>query len=823
MYKAALEYFVQTILWPFRFWIKVKLVFAEGSEKFSDRSPILYVLPTQSKTDLFVLRWQCKLAGLPVPSFTANSVRKNKSGYLYLSKLGLFLRRRGKSAPAPLYDLLKIAQENEKFEVQIVPVTIIWGRNPGKQENSLWKLLFSDDENAGYIRKFLIMIFQGRSVFMHVGAAISLKEQAKSGLNVDQVAKKMRRVLRVHFYRQRVATLGPSIYDRSFVANIISQSRPIQDYIQQEESKKSGSRKKLEEKARQYVMEIAAEPRASIIKGFEILLRYVWSRIFDGVDIHNSECIRDLHATHEVVYLTCHRSHIDYLLLGYVLYELGVTAPHTAAGINLNFWPIGRLIRACGAFFIRRSFRGNRLYSLVFNEYMHFLLTKGYAINFFPEGGRSRTGRTLPAKTGMISMIVHSYIRDTDKPIALIPVYVGYDNVVEIGSYLKELRGKAKKKESFQQLLGAIKIFRKKYGKAYVNFGPPLQLGPYLRDELGLWDGKKFSYLNKPEWFGQSVSQISTEVMSRINGAVVVSPIALSAMAILSTPQKAVAESDFRRFFGTSMRLLNIVKNYYPSIKFSNENEHELADLALSDSALKKFKYPGDDVLYLSDLDAVMFNYYKNNIVHIFVGISIIANQFNHNDRLPREKVVQSAVHLFPFIDREYYVGLNSEIFRKMIEEILDGFLFEGLLNVDADNNLIRPHVTTEEFTTLRHFGNAIGGVFERYGIGIALLHQNIGHSIDFTGFEESCAKLSERISLLNGQLDLNSFDKVHFRGFVESIKKLGYVREDESGKIQSCSTLDDLFNSLSSFLSQDIISSVKRSQILGDKINAEN
>ena len=101
---------------------------------------------------------------------------------------------------------------------------------------------------------------------------------------------------------------------------------------------------------------------------------------------------------HEIVYVPCHRSHMDYLLLSYVIYHQGMVPPHIAAGINLNFWPAGPIFRHGGAFFIRRTFKGNPLYSTVFREYLNLLFAKGYSVEFFTEGGRSRTGRLLPPR-----------------------------------------------------------------------------------------------------------------------------------------------------------------------------------------------------------------------------------------------------------------------------------------------------------------------------------------------------------------------------------------------------------------------------------------
>jgi 1-acyl-sn-glycerol-3-phosphate acyltransferase len=119
------------------------------------------------------------------------------------------------------------------------------------------------------------------------------------------------------------------------------------------------------------------------------ILGFTWNRLYQGINVHNAERVRQLaHDGHEIVYVPCHRSHMDYLLLSYVLYHQGLVPPHIAAGINLNFWPAGPIFRRLGAFFIRRTFKGNKLYSTVFREYLGELFNRGYSVEYFVEGGR---------------------------------------------------------------------------------------------------------------------------------------------------------------------------------------------------------------------------------------------------------------------------------------------------------------------------------------------------------------------------------------------------------------------------------------------------
>ena len=151
----------------------------------------------------------------------------------------------------------------------------------------------------------------------------------------------------------------------------------------------------------------------------------------------------------EIVYLPCHRSHIDYLLLSYLIYRNGLTPPHIAAGDNLDMPLVGGLLRRGGAFFLRRSFKGEPLYAAVFHEYLHLMLARGFPIEYFIEGGRSRTGRTLAPKAGILGMTIASFVRSHSRPLVFVPVYVGYERIIEGDTYVRELAGRRLEEPEF--------------------------------------------------------------------------------------------------------------------------------------------------------------------------------------------------------------------------------------------------------------------------------------------------------------------------------------------------------------------------------------
>ncbi len=211
------------------------------------------------------------------------------------------------------------------------------------------------------------------------------------------------------------------------------------------------------------------------------MLTRIWNRIYDGVQFTHVETLERAAETHEIVYVPCHRIHMDYLLLSYAIFRHGYAMPHIAAGINLNLPLVGRFLRKGGAFFIRRSLRGNALYTVVFMSYLAAIMARGHSLEYFIEGGRSRTGRLLQPKTGMLAMTVRSFLRDPARPVMFLPVYFGYERIFEGSTYIGELSGLPKQKESIFGLLRVLPRLKERFGKVHVNLGEPIELGAAAR------------------------------------------------------------------------------------------------------------------------------------------------------------------------------------------------------------------------------------------------------------------------------------------------------------------------------------------------------
>jgi glycerol-3-phosphate O-acyltransferase len=324
----------------------------------------------------------------------------------------------------------------------IVPVSIFWGHQPDR-EKSVFKLLLSENWSAtSRVKKFFAMLFHRNHMLVQFGKPVRLDQLINTEAERERQARKLMRLVRVHFNRERQAIIGPDLSHRRTLINTILHAPAVRAAIEREVRTSETSLHRVEKKALGYAREIVSDVSYRVIRFFDVLLTWLWNNLYDGIAVNGVDRLKDLAQSHEIVYTPCHRSHIDYLLLSFVLYHNGLTPPHIAAGRNLNLPIIGGLLRRAGAFYMRRSFKGDSLYKEIFDEYLHQMFTKGYSVEYFIEGGRSRTGRTLPPRTGMLSMTLRSFQKDATKPIAFLPVYFGYERVLESSTYSAELSGK---------------------------------------------------------------------------------------------------------------------------------------------------------------------------------------------------------------------------------------------------------------------------------------------------------------------------------------------------------------------------------------------
>jgi glycerol-3-phosphate O-acyltransferase len=778
-------------------WVKTTIKPDEIAASIAARGrPICYVLENESRTDFAVLDNACAALGTPAPE-----------QWFALVRQGAFLgARRRRHAPRRLVQLAELASRERSFDVDLIPVAIYLGRAPEK-EQSLWRLVFTEDwVLLGRFRKLLNVLFNGRNAVVYFGEPIALRE-ALADLPPQRGVRRAMRALRAGFRAQRASTIGPDLSHRRTMVAHIMRTQAVRHAVRAEMNVRAARARELRGRAharqlkrarrravlltaRKDAMEIAANYSQTFITIMASVLSRLWTRLYDGVDFEHVENLHDIGDGAEIIYVPCHRSHMDYLLLSYVIYRKGFAVPHVAAGVNLNLPVVGHFLRKGGAFFLRRSFKGDALYGAVFSKYLGFMMARGHPLEYFIEGGRSRTGRMLAPRTGMLSMTVRSYLREPKRPVVFMPVYFGYERIVEGRTYIGELSGAPKQKESVLGLIRSLSVLRSKFGTVHVNLGAPIVLdevlaryNPGWRDTPGTVGREEGG--SPPGWIAEAIHELAARITSGINAAAAVTPINLVAMALLATARQALGEADLVRQVELYRDLLGAAP-YSPLVTVTAQNGTEMMRYAESMGMLERQPHPLGDILRMTAERAILATYYRNNVLHLFAIPSLLACCFLSNARMRSVDLKRMVWRVYPYIKAELAMRWSEEEIGGVVDRLLEAMARLNLLDGNEDlSEWRRPPPTSVEALQLSLLAEATIQTIERYYLVVALLLQAGSGTIGQEALEERCHLTAQRMSVLYGLNSPEFFDKALFRHFIELLRRRNVIAAGEDGTIK--------------------------------------
>jgi glycerol-3-phosphate O-acyltransferase len=665
-------------------------------------------------------------------------------------------------------------------------VAIFWGRAPHK-EVSWWRLLFSEDWLlVGRFRKFMSVIFNGRNTLVYFGEPVRLRDVAQEGLSEPRSVRRILRALRAVLRAQRASSIGPDLSHRRTLVMQILKTQSVRQAVRNEMQARQLLRRPALLLARKYAVEIAANYSQAAVSFMAGLLGRIWNSLYDGVELEHIENLSGVADGAEIIYVPCHRSHMDYLLLSYIIYRKGFAVPHVAAGENLNMPLIGRFMRKCGAFFLRRSFKGDALYPVVFAKYLGFMMARGHPLEYFIEGGRSRTGRLLSPRTGMLSMTVRSYLRDPKRPVMFMPVYFGYERIVEGRTYIGELSGQPKQKESiFVLLKSTVSVLRSKFGKVHVNLGQPIALDDLLHKHNPDWR-LNLGETGEPRsgWIAEAISDLAFRINVEINAAAAVTPINLVAMAILATPRQALPELDLVRQLELYQRLLRDAP-YSPLVTITSDSGQQMVAYAEAFGLLERQRHPLGDIMRMSAENAVLSTYYRNNILHLFAMPSLLACAFVSNATMRTADIQRLVWRVYPYIAAELFLRWEESEVGAVAESLLETFVHLNLLQSNEDRSIWqRPPPTSLEAIRLSVLAQATIQTLERYYLAIALLLQAGSGAITPEALEERCHLMAQRMTVLYGLNSPEFVDKSLFRNFIELLRRRNVIQISDDQRL---------------------------------------
>jgi len=780
--------------------------------RLNQRLPVIYVMPYRSYSDLLVLDRECQRAGLPRPLKAPAALAEERESHIFLSREQVWFGRPDPRNESPAFARLVSAVEQQRVEdVQLVKVSVFWGLSPDA-ESSPFKLLFAYNwALGGWLRKFLAILVHGRKIRIQFSGPMSVREVCDQQLGHERHARRIKRLLRVHFRQQRAAVVGPDLSHRPTLLRSLLKAPLVRRAIEQEATEKDIPIAKAERQAARYFNEIASDFTYSIIRFLEVVLAWFWNKLYDGVQVNHIDRLQKIARGNEIIYVPCHRSHIDYLLLSFVLFRNNLTPPHIAAGINLDMPVVGSILRRGGAFFMRRSFRGNQLYTAVFNEYLHALFSRGFPVEYFIEGGRSRTGRTLNPKTGMLAITLRSYLRSSRRPIVFVPVYIGYERVLEGRTYLGELRGQAKKKESFFDLFRVLSALKLPFGEVAVNFGEPLALSEFLDSEQPGWRSAEHGEEFRPDWLNQTTNRLALRLARSINASANVNPVNLVALVMLSTRKLALDQPTLIAAMQRIAALLRRVP-YSSSMTLPQADGAELLAHVEAMQLIGRQSDALGEILYLDEPQAVLMTYYRNNALHLIALPALITSLFLNNARLSRGQITRLVSAIYPYLQAELFLHWEDEELPEVIEQWLDGLIAEGLLHEQEDSQISRPDPSSAEFVQLSLLARNMLPTLERFYMVAALLLSHPPCSLDAGELEQLCSVMAQRLSILHGLNAPEFFDKAMFRQFIQRLGELQVIGTDADGKLHYLPELEDIAeNTAKRVLSAEIRLSIRQ------------
>ncbi|MEX0946225.1 MAG: 1-acyl-sn-glycerol-3-phosphate acyltransferase [Acidimicrobiia bacterium] len=412
-------------------------------------------------------------------------------------------------------------------------------------------------------------------------------------------------------------------------------------------------------RARHYLKEIAAQHSPFLIDLIANAIHWLYRQGYGGL-IYDRERVAEIAAVGQEVplaFLPSHRSNLDRLALQYLKWENDLPPNHTAGGINMNFFPIGPLVRRTGVFFIRRSFKDNDLYKFVLRTYLDYLVENRFPLEWYMEGGRSRSGKLLPPKLGLLSYAVESWQRGKAEDLMLVPVSIVYDQIQDLSSYASEARGSGKEKESLAWVLGAIRSLRRRYGNIHIRFGEPISVAKALA-------GTELSEDSI------DLAKVGFEVMYRISQVTPITPAAVVSIALLSAGGKAQTTAEL----ATTCAALD---RFIEEQELPTTEPLRLEDAAEVGRVLGLLAEHGNvsthqgvnEVFYLQGDQALRASYYRNVVVHHFVprGIAELAVAAS---RKP-ETFWETVTELRDLLKFEFFFP-DKDAFREMVRHDLD-------------------------------------------------------------------------------------------------------------------------------------------------------
>jgi len=558
-------------------------------------------------------------------------VREGGSAFLFLrtDKIRTRVHRRrravreGRTELDYLREVVDTGFAND-VPISLVPLALFW-RKGARPQRPFLNLFYGANERPTDLGKMAAFLWNYHNLAVRVGTPIDLRafidQNRASGR--ERVVKQVRRSLLIFLRREEKPVVGAALPSFARVQEAVLDDGEVQRVVDEVAREKRRPSARVEARAQKNLAEIAASPSPTMLAVLASLVEWIFKRIFARIELHDLEPVVEAAKLHPLVLVPSHRSHFDYLILSWLFYRNHLVPPQVAAGINLAFFPLGAIFRRAGAFFLRRSFDGDPLYTAVFRSYVQHLIKDGVTQEFFIEGTRSRTGKTLRPRLGMLRMVLEAYARGARRDLYLVPVGFTYERLVEESSVAAERGGAKKQRETLFALFGASRVLRLRYGSVTVRFGAPISLAKRLGGEFP----KRLGPGRIPDLRGTS-GELGVELCRAINDLVTAGRSTLAATALLGQTADALREDELRERVvevASLLELLGVPRDTALSRCLETGRPEAVVELLEQAGRVLRVASPRGDLLQVAEGMRPALDLYRAAVGHALAWPGVLA------------------------------------------------------------------------------------------------------------------------------------------------------------------------------------------------------
>jgi glycerol-3-phosphate O-acyltransferase len=632
-------------------------------------------------------------------------VRAGRSLFLFLrtQRLRTFLRRRKSGKRADELDLIGEvvrsvrdgASEGADREVFVVPLAIFWRKGP-RSQNRFLNVDYGSLTRPSDFAKVARFLSTYRSLTVKVGAEIDVCLFARVTPDEDweRIARKIRRAILIHLYREERGVEGPALKPRWRVLREILADPGVRSAMAVRASANRGSPEKAEREVEKLFREISANMGSTWLALGAWIVGGLSKRLFASVEVHRLAEIAEDAKRHPIVLVPSHRSYFDFLILSWLFYQNYLVPPHIAARDNMAFGPFGFLFRQVGAFYLRKSF-DDPLYKEVFRAYVAYLVREGFTQEFFIEGGRSRTGKTLAPRLGMLRWDVDAFLESRRRDLFFVPIAISYERLVEESGMIEELGGGEKSKESMLGLLRARKYLQRKFGSVHISFGEPISLAGALGNQRDQFEALQRGQIDSPEVREDLedrkrdfISDLGHSLVERIGWATVANATSVAAVVLMGGSNSGLLRERLVAGMQDVAALLKL-----QGVRLTPAFERNLGDLReaiefleRSDLIHSRLDHRGE-IIYFDENRRRALDLYRNSIAHFLVIPSILARAALAG--LEQSHVREELEFWIDIFYREYYA--SRELYFSRGEALLEHFESVGWVSSEDGRYVATP------------------------------------------------------------------------------------------------------------------------------------